>query len=585
MKTMSAALKAHYASGSTTIATCWRATLTNGTVVAATSHDADIVYDGVTYQAVAAYNPSTIETGSELNPDNLELEGFLASPAITEADIHSGIWDYAAIEMFEVNYRDLTQGRNLVRSGTLGQVRGGRSKFVAELRGLTQKYSRRIVRLTTAECTADLGDARCTVNLTPHTMTAAVEAVSDNRVITSESLITIANWYTGGKLTFTSGLNAGLSMEVKESNGAEITLHEQMPFTIAVSDAFTITAGCMKRFVEDCIGKFGNGVNFRGFPHLPGSDVYGLNPATKRGTVAPAPAPYPPGPVPPPPAPAPAPAPAPGPAPQPPVSSVLGIYFEAYYGDDITLVPTTFNTVYVFHAKPNGTPVNGSYTNQGNGSWQFQHFDSVTPARVQTVRGRSQRVLLTLGGANAGFVYDTRTKSDNAIASIKDIIAALGGVDGIDFNNYEARIMASVQSTFTTEMIYIADALKDFYGSDFMITTPCAPNYPEDQYLCQQMVLAGVLDYAAPQFYDWSGFNEPGYIEGRMDTWVGIVGATHAAIGFGASYSNGPSITDCTREWNAVKANHPTIRGMFGWSHRTNLAAGNVWGTTMAGLL
>lgn len=583
MKTMSAALKAHYASGSTTIATCWKATLTNGTVVAATSHDADIVYDGVTYQTVAAYNPSTIESGSELNPDNLELEGFLASPAITEEDIHSGVWDYAAIEMFEVNYRDLTMGRNLVRSGTLGEVRAGRSRFTAELRGLIQAYSRRIVRLVTAECTADLGDSRCTINLASHTYTAAVEAVTGNRVIESQSLITTADWFTGGKLTFTSGLNSGRSMEVKQSAGAYITLHEQMPFTIAVGDTFTVHAGCMKRLAEDCIRKFNNVLNFRGFPYLPGSGVYG-GPQTKIYTQpepapVPVPAPYPS------PAPAPAPAPAPGPAPQTPASSVLGIYFEAYYGDDITLVPTTFNTVYVFHAKPNGSPVGGVYTNQGNGSWQFQHYDTVTAARVQTVRGRSQRVLLTLGGANAGFVYDTRTKSNNAIASIKDIIAALGGVDGVDFNNYEARIMASVQNTFTTEMIYIADALKDFYGSSFMVTTPCAPNYPEDQYLCQQMANAGVLDYAAPQFYDWSGFNAAGYIEGRMDTWVGLVGATKAVIGLGASYSNGPSITDCTREWNAVKANHPTIRGMFGWSHRTNQAAGNVWGTTMAGLL
>lgn len=34
---------------------------------------------------------------------------------------------------------------------------------------------------------------------------------------------------------------------------------------------FIAQAGCDKRFTT-CRNKFGNGVNFRGFPHLPGND-------------------------------------------------------------------------------------------------------------------------------------------------------------------------------------------------------------------------------------------------------------------------------------------------------------------------
>jgi uncharacterized phage protein (TIGR02218 family) len=40
---------------------------------------------------------------------------------------------------------------------------------------------------------------------------------------------------------------------------------------IAASDAFTITAGCDKRF-STCRARFANAVNFRGFPHIPGND-------------------------------------------------------------------------------------------------------------------------------------------------------------------------------------------------------------------------------------------------------------------------------------------------------------------------
>ena len=40
---------------------------------------------------------------------------------------------------------------------------------------------------------------------------------------------------------------------------------------ILPGDGFTVTAGCDKRF-STCKAKFGNGLNFQGFPHIPGSD-------------------------------------------------------------------------------------------------------------------------------------------------------------------------------------------------------------------------------------------------------------------------------------------------------------------------
>ncbi len=279
MKGTSTALKAHMALGSTTMALCWKATLTNGTIVTATAHDRDIVFDGLTYLSTAAYTPSDVESGADMAPDNLEVEGFLASPHITAADVHTGIWDYAAIEIFEVNYRDLTMGRNRIRSGTLGEVKSGFAMFRAELRGLMQAYSRRIVRLIQATCDADLGDARCGVNLNAGsptmTVTGTIDSVASNRQFTDAARNEAADWFTAGKITFTSGLNNGLSMEVKQSTAlGVITLHEAMPFNIVAGDTYSMYAGCQKRMAEDCIAKFDNVVNFRGFPHLPGSRVY-----------------------------------------------------------------------------------------------------------------------------------------------------------------------------------------------------------------------------------------------------------------------------------------------------------------------
>ena len=83
-------------------------------------------------------------------------------------------------------------------------------------------------------------------------------------------------WFTAGKLTFTSGANAGFAMEVKMPPRPILTacrsrFGRSMPEPIAAGDTFIVTAGCDKRFAT-CRDRFNNTVNFRGFPHIPGND-------------------------------------------------------------------------------------------------------------------------------------------------------------------------------------------------------------------------------------------------------------------------------------------------------------------------
>ena len=82
-------------------------------------------------------------------------------------------------------------------------------------------------------------------------------------------------WFTAGRLLWTSGANAGLSVEVKTHAAlpaaVRIDLWQAMPEGIAAGDAFTVTAGCDKRF-ETCRDRFSNVINFGGFPHMPGND-------------------------------------------------------------------------------------------------------------------------------------------------------------------------------------------------------------------------------------------------------------------------------------------------------------------------
>ena len=81
-----------------------------------------------------------------------------------------------------------------------------------------------------------------------------------------------AGYFDYGKITMTSGASIGLSMEVKAYSSGTITLQMQLPLGVASGDSYTLVAGCGKRFKLDCVTRFGNGINFRGEPFLPGLD-------------------------------------------------------------------------------------------------------------------------------------------------------------------------------------------------------------------------------------------------------------------------------------------------------------------------
>jgi uncharacterized phage protein (TIGR02218 family) len=276
MKPISPELAAHIAQEVTTLATCWKLTRRDATVMGFTDHDRNIPFESVTYAAASGFTPSAVGSTASLAVDNLEVEGMLSAGFITEADIMAGKYDFAEIEIFMVNYADLTQGALKLRRGWLGEVSLSRAHFVAEVRGLTQRLSQNIGELYSPSCRATLGDARCKVNLAPHKVSSTVTAASNRQEFTATGVTGASGIYALGQASFTSGANSGLSMEIKEhtynvTTGARITLALPMPYAIAPGDDFNIVKGCDKT-LGTCETRFANVVNFRGEPHVPGLD-------------------------------------------------------------------------------------------------------------------------------------------------------------------------------------------------------------------------------------------------------------------------------------------------------------------------
>ncbi len=277
MKSMSAELKAHYASGTTTIATIVKLTRTDGEVLAVVlDHDKDITYDSVTYKSVFGLTASAIETSSQMNVDTLDAHGALLALGVNEADIVAGLWDLCDVRVRRVNYNDLTMGHEYVKRGTFGELSIGRNTFNTEIRGITQKLATVLGEVVSPSCKNDLFDAKCQVPRTEGTWVfsdSVVTGVTNNRTFAISGLAQASGYFTGGKVTWTTGQNEGLSMEIKTHTATgNFVLQEVMPYAIGVSDECTVEAGCLKRFDEDCTVKYVNSVNFNGMPFLPGQD-------------------------------------------------------------------------------------------------------------------------------------------------------------------------------------------------------------------------------------------------------------------------------------------------------------------------
>lgn len=274
MKTISSGLDSELAKDATTLATLWKITRRDGEVYGFTDHDRDITYGGLLYLASTGYTGSEVVTSGKLNVDNLEVESFFDADSILEADVASGKWDRAQIEVFIINYANTSQGVLQQRRGETGvfQFKGGR--FVSELRGMMQYLSNQIGRTYTPLCDATLGDERCGVDLDASPslrQSFTVTSVASRQEFTDSALTQDADWFQYGTVTFDTGENAGYSMEVRTFSAGVVSLMLPLVGEIMVGDTGTITPGCDKRRAT-CIAKFDNVLNFRGFSDIPGLD-------------------------------------------------------------------------------------------------------------------------------------------------------------------------------------------------------------------------------------------------------------------------------------------------------------------------
>lgn len=281
MKTLPAHITAGITSRASTLARCLRIERLDGQVFAFTEHDADIDFDGDTYLASGALSLSTTKLSGDLAVDDSEAQGAQEATGIGQSEVLAGLFDGARWQLFEVDWTQPWLGANPLGWGWFGRVRAVGQRVTAELLGPTVQLQRAIGEIYQPGCRANLGDARCKVSLAAHTFSGEVTAVTDNRVFDvtgagspPDSLTPPTGddaYFAGGLLTWTSGANEGVSMEVSSLEGSTLTLLLPMPTDVEAGDTFTLVAGC-DHTITTCRDRFNNVLNFRGEPHAPVSD-------------------------------------------------------------------------------------------------------------------------------------------------------------------------------------------------------------------------------------------------------------------------------------------------------------------------
>ena len=270
-------LQASLDSGATTLAKCWRIKTKAGNSLGFTEHDLPISFDGLIYEPESGFTSTATEAVTGLAPSTHEVSGILDSDRISETDLERGLYDGAEVSVYLVDWKKVDSRIQLSR-GLIGKVRRSGKTFEAEVTGLGDRLNRPVGRAFVHSCECRLGDPKCGVDLSDplHFGTGLVADVSDGASFVARDLSVFeAGWFSGGKLKWVSGANAGSVAHVKNhSRLDDLALLEtwvSAAMEIAPGDAFEVSAGCDKT-VSECIAKFDNLLNFRGFPHMPGDD-------------------------------------------------------------------------------------------------------------------------------------------------------------------------------------------------------------------------------------------------------------------------------------------------------------------------
>lgn len=286
MKSISPQLQAEIEAGN--LAYIIKIQLTNGDIISYTNHDRPLLVDSITYKPGAGLSRIVLDAKQGGEVSNQDIESAWTVD-INEQDALNGVYDDALVTFSWVSWAHPEYGSLEIFRGNIAMLNWSDSGFRAEIFNAVRRLNNPIGSTYTPFCRHRLGDSTnenkstpggCNVNLGSFTFTGSVSSLLTNRrkfVFTGSAAGQIDGYFSTGILTFTSGDNSGLSLDVKahtvDSYGSQIEFYIPTLFDITNGTTFSVVAGCDKSLTH-CKDKFNNVVNFGGFPHLSSDTSY-----------------------------------------------------------------------------------------------------------------------------------------------------------------------------------------------------------------------------------------------------------------------------------------------------------------------
>lgn len=256
----------------TSLAYGWRLERSDGVTLGFTSHDQDIWHDGLLLRASPGLKPTSVVENLGLESDGLDVHGALTSDAIRAEDLAAGRWDGAYLEIFLLDWQQPELEPHLLACGELGSVSFSGDAFEAAFLGQKQVFARSVAPHTSPSCRARFCDAACGLNPAKFRHPARLKRTDGSRWYLEESPSLASNAFAYGALRLMNGPECGRTFDLLESADDHVTLSLPPLKNPPPGARIVLTEGCDKQLAT-CASRFGNAVNFRGEPYLPGNDI------------------------------------------------------------------------------------------------------------------------------------------------------------------------------------------------------------------------------------------------------------------------------------------------------------------------
>ena len=255
----------------TTLAVCWRLRRRDGLMLGFTSHDRDLWLEGLWYRARPGVTPSALVMDDSLDAALVEIEGVFDGVLMRTADVESGRWDGAEVEMLVLDWAVPEAGAERLLRGSLGDFTRTGSGFRAEIAGDARALDAGGAPLCSPFCRARLGDRACGVDMAGRHVDALVVEEAAGGVRLEQMPAAVAD-FTFGRFRVLTGTGAGTDREITGADGDLLLLDQPLQGMVRAGDLVRLEHGCDGRF-STCCERFANGLRFCGEPHVPGTDA------------------------------------------------------------------------------------------------------------------------------------------------------------------------------------------------------------------------------------------------------------------------------------------------------------------------